>query len=209
MRKTNKLIAFMLTFIVAASFFAACTKENTEKEAVRKTVEGYLSATKDSDSEKVMSYIHKDSDLYKKTEEELGDAAYLAWGKTMVQVNYMSEDYAKDVAYAYEKMMKNLAQKQEIKIDNVEISEDKKSATVKCSGKAYDDKALATMISQETFDEIKKEMYGKKVIDDDEELYSVFEEQYKRAAENVGTKDIQKTIKLNFINNEWKIVESN
>lgn len=205
MRKISKILLCILLLVITVGSFSACIASKEEK-AVKKVVEEYIAAIKEMDFDKALSFVDEESEFYKETKDNADGTFYMEWGEMMARSAYMDESYATDIATLFKKLTEENAKNLEISIDKVTVSEDKKSAEVKCVGKTVDNDVFGDAISMETFKKIAEEMYGKKVLED-EELYKVFEEQYKRAAENLEITDLNETVKLVLKGEEWKISE--
>ena len=218
MKKYGKLLALMLAFVMAASMFTACGEEQAQQqgqqhendptEDIKKVVEAYTDAGRSYDLEEAMKYVDEDSDLYEDLEKINDGDLYTETGEKIAKSFSIDESYAEKIGKLYENFYKAVVKKQETKVDEVKVSDDKKTAEVICSGKTLDEDFINEAFSDATFVEIGNEMYGDQKFSEDKldaVRFSVVEEMFARAEDDIKLEEVEKTVEMELIDGEWKI----
>jgi len=184
--------------------------ENDPTEDIKTVAEAYMDAIRSSDYEEAMKYVDEDSDLYENL-EKVGDGlddAFTEYGKAEAKKRSLDESYAEKIGKLYESFVKAASKKQEMEIDEVKVSDDKKTAEVKCSGKDLPDDFISESISEQKLKELAIEMYGEEGPPAEmmeEAIYSVYETMFELAERNLELEEVEKTVEVELIDGEWKI----
>lgn len=210
MKRFGKLLVVMMVLVMAVSLFAACENSEDDTEDIKNVVKSYVDAAGELDLDEAEKYVVEDSNWWEEMNENNSDDVYEEVGAGIAKQVGIDESYAAEIGELYKSLMKNAAAVQEIEIDEVKISEDGKSAEVKCSGKQVNKEALDEELNNKKFTEIATEMYGDKKFSN-EELNSVrlavVEEVFERVAQDFKTQKVEKTVELELIDDEWKITD--
>ena len=225
MKKIGKLLGLILVLSMVICTFAACGEEKQNggngqepkadpTEDIKAVVEDYMEAYTAFEMEDAMKFVDEDCDLYEQLEENCNIEE-----KQKAVAEKMNLDVSQQKIFV--ELMTDLMKKSvaaiEFEIGKVEVAEDGKSAVVEYSGKHIDDESYDLTAE---FESAKLQV----VLDDVEERLDdengeyiqptdsdVAIQAWKIAVNNVSekweTKDVEKEIKLELIDDEWKIIE--